>query len=36
MDPVLNQIKRSVAKDKQIHIVCDNYATHKHQKVVTG
>ena len=30
----LNQIKRSVPKDKQIHIVCDNYATHKHQKVV--
>ena len=30
----LNQIKRSVPKDKQIHIICDNYATHKHQKVV--
>ena len=30
----LNQIKRAVAKDKQIHIICDNYATHKHQKVV--
>ena len=29
----LNQIKRSVPKDKQIHIICDNYATHKHQKV---
>ena len=30
----LNQIKRSVPKDKQIHIICDNYATHKHQKIV--
>ena len=30
----LNTIKRSVPKDKQIHIICDNYATHKHQKVV--
>ena len=30
----LNQIRRSVPKDKQIHIICDNYATHKHPKVV--
>ena len=30
----LNQIKRCVPKDKQIHIICDNYATHKHQKVL--
>ena len=30
----LNQIRRSVPKDKQVHIICDNYATHKHQKVV--
>ncbi len=30
----LNTIKRSVPKDKQIHIICDNYATHKHQKAV--
>jgi transposase len=30
----LNRIKRSVPKDKQIHIICDNYATHKHPKVV--
>ena len=30
----LNQIKRSVPKNKEIHIICDNYATHKHQKVV--
>ena len=30
----LNQIKRAVPKDKEIHIICDNYATHKHLKVV--
>jgi transposase len=30
----LNRIKRSVPKGKQVHIICDNYATHKHQKVV--
>ena len=30
----LNQIKRAVPQDKQIHIICDNYATHKHEKVV--
>ena len=30
----LNQIKRAAPKQKQIHIVCDNYATHKHRKVV--
>jgi transposase len=30
----LNQIKRAVPKDKEIHIICDNYATHKHQKVM--
>ena len=30
----LNQIKRSVEKNKQIHMICDNYATHKHQKVL--
>ncbi len=30
----LNQIKRAMPKDKEIHIICDNYATHKHQKVV--
>ena len=29
----LNRIKHSVPKDKQIHMICDNYATHKHQKV---
>lgn len=30
----LNLIDRSSPKDKQIHIICDNYATHKHAKVV--
>lgn len=29
----LKQIKRSVPDDKEIHIICDNYATHKHPKV---
>jgi len=29
----LNLIKRSVPEDKEIHIICDNYSTHKHQKV---
>jgi transposase len=29
----LNRIKASAPKDKQIHLICDNYATHKHAKV---
>lgn len=29
----LNLIKSTVAKDKEVHIICDNYATHKHEKV---
>jgi transposase len=29
----LNLIKRSTPSDKDIHIICDNYATHKHPKV---
>jgi len=29
----LRQIERSVPADKEVHIICDNYATHKHQKV---
>lgn len=29
----LNKIKRSVPKDKEIHIICDNYSTHKHENV---
>ena len=29
----LNLIKRSVPQDKEIHLICDNYATHKHPKV---
>ena len=29
----LKQIYRLVAKDKEIHIICDNYATHKTEEV---
>jgi len=29
----LNLIDRSTPKGKQIHLICDNYATHKHSKV---
>ena len=29
----LNLIKRSVPKSKDVHIICDNYATHKHGAV---
>lgn len=29
----LNMIKRNVPAEKDIHIICDNYATHKHEKV---
>lgn len=29
----LNQIKRSVPLEKEVHIICDNYSTHKHPKV---
>jgi transposase len=29
----LNLIKRNTPPDKEIHIICDNYATHKHPKV---
>jgi transposase len=29
----LNRVKKHVPKEKEIHIICDNYATHKHQKV---
>lgn len=29
----LNQIKRSVPKDLDIHIILDNYGTHKHENV---
>ncbi len=27
------RINKSTPKDKEIHIICDNYATHKHPKV---
>ncbi len=29
----LNLIKRNVAGDQEVHLICDNYATHKHKKV---
>jgi len=29
----LNRIKQSVPEDKEIHLICDNYATHKHPRV---
>jgi len=29
----LRLIKRTVPRDKEIHLICDNYATHKHPKV---
>ena len=29
----LNRIKHSVPEDKDVHLICDNYATHKHPKV---
>ena len=29
----LNRIKDNAPKDKEIHLICDNYATHKHAKV---
>lgn len=29
----LNLIREQVPEDKQVHLICDNYATHKHPKV---
>ncbi|MCM2290441.1 MAG: IS630 family transposase [Sulfuritalea sp.] len=29
----LRQIDRQTPKDKELHLICDNYATHKHLKV---
>jgi transposase len=29
----LRQINRETPKDKQVHLICDNYATHKHPHV---
>ena len=29
----LRMIDHTVAEEKQIHIICDNYATHKHERV---
>ena len=31
----LRQIDRETPKDKALHLICDNYATHKHPKVRT-
>ena len=31
---ILNAVERQVAADKPIHVVLDNYATHKHPKVL--
>ena len=30
---LLNLILRNAPKDKEVHIICDNYSTHKHEKV---
>jgi transposase len=30
----LNLIKKEMPQDKEIHLICDNYATHKHPKVM--
>ena len=30
----LNVIKANVPGDKDVHLICDNYATHKHEKVM--
>ena len=29
----LKLVEQQVPKEKQIHVICDNYATHKHEKV---
>lgn len=29
----LNLVKQSVTVDRQVHVICDHYATHKHAKV---
>ena len=29
----LNLVKKSAPGDEQVHVICDNYATHKHAKV---
>lgn len=30
----LNEIKQNVEPGKEVHLICDNYATHKHPKVL--
>jgi len=32
----LKQIDRETPKEKELHLVCDNYSTHKHAKVKGG
>lgn len=29
----LRIVDQTVAREKQIHIICDNYATHKHERM---
>lgn len=29
----MNTLKRNVPKDKEVHVICDNYSAHKHGKV---
>lgn len=29
----LNQVNKNITKDKDVHIILDNYSTHKHEKV---
>jgi transposase len=29
----LNTLKKHAPKDREIHVICDNYSTHKHEKV---
>ena len=31
---VLKEIKKNVPLDKDVHLICDNYATHKHPKIL--
>ena len=30
---ILRQINRETPRDKELHLICDNYATHKHPNV---
>ena len=33
MDPLSESGQTSAPGDRQVHVICDNYATHKHAKV---